>query len=101
MQEELPVLPPCSLLVQPEKNSCQAGSSGAFGNLKSCPSAPKETKSLTPSREQEEWGEGRSQEVGCTLLISPSSLPWGTLGSSSQHFPQVELVRVAGGKPCL
>lgn len=55
---------------------------------------------LTPSRGQEEQGEGRSQEVGCTLLISLLT-PWGTLASSSLHFPQIELVRVAGGKPCL
>lgn len=44
---------------------------------------------------------GREEsEVGCTLLISLLTT-WGTLGSSSLHFPQIELVHVAGGKPCL
>lgn len=39
--------------------------------------------------------------MGCTLSISPSSFSREPLGSSSLHFPQIELVHVAGGKPCL
>lgn len=44
-------------------------------------------------------GRGKSR-VGYTLPMSPSSLPWGPLGSSL-HFPRIELVHMAGGKPCL